>query len=195
MGSNKIREIQSTLGATGRSNKYRVSFAWPRGITGVTSLSEVDVMAKSAIAPQKEIGVIEVWNQGRKLVIPGDTSFDNAWAVDFYLNETHSLRYDMLKWMQAADNFHTNVHSGQPDMIFADLRLEQLDSAGNVSAQYTLHNCWPSVVGEIAYGDDSENTPTEFNCTFTYTDWVTGIGEYDSCDPMNATKNATALNC
>ncbi len=193
--ANKISEIGQTLGASGRGNKYRVSFAFPAAVSSSTSLADVDILAKSATAPQKEIGIIELWNQGRKAVIPGDTTFDNAWALDFYLSENHAIRIDILKWQQACDNFHTNVHSGQPDKIYADLRLEQLDSAGNVSAQYTLHNCWPSVVGEVSYGDDSENTVTEFNVTFTYTDWVIGIGEEDTCAPMNATKNETALNC
>lgn len=189
----KIREIGNVLNATARSNKYRLSFAWPTGVTGETALSEVDIICKAAVAPQKELGIIEVWNQGRKLVIPGDTTFDNAWSVDFYLGENHKLRYDMVKWQNACDNFHTNKHSGLPQEIYADLRLEQLDSAGEVSAQYTLHNCFPTVVGEISYGDDSENTPVEFNVTFSYTDWVIGIGEEDSYDLKVPTRNATGL--
>lgn len=193
--ASKIREIQQVLGATARSNKYRVAFAFPRGVSGVTNLQEVDVIAKSATAPQKEIGMIELWNQGRKLVIPGDTAFDNAWNVDFYLTEDHSIRIDLLKWQQACDNFHENIHAGQPDAIYADLRIEQLDSAGNVSAQYTLHNCWPQVVGEITYGDDSSDTPAEFSVTFAYTDWVIGKGQKDECVPLNATKNETGLTC
>ncbi len=189
----KIREIGNVLNATARSNKYRLSFAWPTGVTGETALSEVDIICKSAMAPQRELGIIEVWNQGRKLVIPGDTTFDNAWSVDFYLGESHKLRYDMVKWQNACDNFHKNLHSGEPAQIYSDLRLEQLDSGGNVSAQYTLHNCFPTVVGEITYADDSENTPVEFNITFSYTDWVLGQGEEDDYKSMTVTGNATGL--
>ena len=189
----KIREIGNVLNATARSNKYRLSFAWPTGIQGVSTLSEVDIICKAAVAPQREIGTIDLWNQGRKLVIPGDTTFDNSWSVDFYLGEDHKLRYDMVKWQNACDNFHKNLHSGLPNQIFSDLRLEQLDSAGNVSAQYTLHNCFPTVVGELTYGDDSENTPVEFNVTFSYTDWVLGSGEEDAYTPLVPTRNATGL--
>ena len=137
--------------------------------------------------------MIELWNQGRKHVTPGDTTYDNTWALDFYLTEDHAFRYDMIKWQDACDNFHKNLHSGSPQEIFADLKIEQLDSAANPTAEYTLHNCWPSVVGEVAYGDDSENTPTEVNITFTFTDWVTGKGEEDIYSPNPATKNATGL--
>ena len=193
MATNKIREIGQVLNATARSNKYRLSFSWPVGVQGVTSLVDADIICKSATAPQREIGVIELWNQGRKLVIPGDTTFDNAWSVDFYAAENHQMRYDLVKWQVACDNFHKNTHSGQPSAIYTDLRLEQLDSAGNVSARYTLHNCFPTVVGEISYADDSENTPVEFNVTFSYTDWVLGSGEEDDYSAMTPTLNKTSL--
>lgn len=189
----KIREIGNILNATARSNKYRLSFAWPTGVAGESTLSEVDIICKAAVAPQRELGVIEVWNQGRKLVIPGDTTFDNVWSVDFYLGENHKLRYDMVKWQNACDNFHKNVHSGVPGEVYSDLRLEQLDSAGNVSAQYTLHNCFPTVVGELSYGDDSENTPVEFNISFSYSDWVLGQGEEDEYSVSQPTLNPTGL--
>ncbi len=194
MGMNKIREIGNILNSTARANKYRLAFSWPVGVTGASQLSEVDVICKAAVAPQREVGVIEVWNQGRKLVIPGDTAFDNIWSVDFYADESHKLRTDMVMWQAACDSFHRNVHAGLPGTVMTDLRLEQLDSAGNVSAQYTLHNCFPSVVGEINYGDDSENSPVEFNLTFSYTDWVIGTGEEDDFTSNKATLNPTSFD-
>ncbi|MHA1691920.1 MAG: hypothetical protein ACTSU7_09830, partial [Candidatus Heimdallarchaeaceae archaeon] len=93
--SNKIREIGYVLNATARLNKYRLSFAYPTGVTGTTNLQHVDIICKSAEAPGKTLGTIDLWNQGRKLVIPGDTAFDNSWAVSFYLDEAHKLRIDM----------------------------------------------------------------------------------------------------
>ena len=187
-----IRELSAVIGAGARANKYRVTFAYPSGVTGVTNLDEVDVLAKTATAPGKEIGAIELYNQGRKLIIPGETTFDNAWAVDFYLTENHALRYDMLKWMEACDSFQNNTHTGNPGAIFADLRLEQLDSAGEVSATYTMHNCFPSNVGEISYADEGADAVSEFNCTFTYSDWVTGIGETSDFAVNASTKNDIA---
>jgi len=192
--SNKIREIGYVLNATARLNKYRLSFAWPVGVSGVSNLAEVDIVCKSAEAPAKTLGTIDLWNQGRKLVIPGDTAYDNSWAVSFYLDESHKLRYDMVKWQEACDDFHRNLHAGIPNAIFADLRLEQLDSAGNVSAQYTLHNCFPTEVGTVSYADESADSPGEFDLTFSYTDWVTGIGEFNDVNPMTPTLNATSYD-
>ena len=193
---NMIRRLQKTLGATARANKYRVRFAWPRGIQGSTPLRDVDTLVKAAVAPQKEIGMIELWNQGRKLVIPGDTSFDNSWNCTFYLPENHNFRIDMLKWQQAADNFHKNKHSGNPEAIFANIIVEQLDSDGKPSAIYTLHNVFPQVVGEVSYGDDSSDTPVEFDVTFAYTDWVVGrSGDDDTCNIIEPSRNDTAPTC
>ncbi len=189
----KINEIGAVLNATARSNKYRVLFAWPAGVSGATSPKEVDIICKAAAAPAKEIGTIDLWHQGRKLVIPGDTAFDNTWSTDFYLGENHQIRYDMIKWQNACDNFHKNKHSGVPSAIFGELRIQQLDSAENVSAEYTLHNCFPTSVGEITYGDDSSDTPVEFNITFSYTDWILGDGEEDNYQALTPTLNPTGL--
>jgi len=187
-----IRELASVLGSAARANKYRVTFSYPSGVGGETALEDVDVLAKTALAPTKEIGMIELWEQGRKLIIPGDTTYDNAWAVDFYLTEDHQFRYDMVKWMDSCDNFQKNTHTGNPVAVMTDLRVEQLDSAGNVTAQYTLHNCFPQSIGEVSWAADSADTPAEFNCTFAYTDWVTGIGEFSVPVSNQATENEIA---
>ena len=193
MAISKIREIEGVLGATARQNKYRISFAFPAAVTPSTSLKDVDVLAKGASAPQKEIGIIELWNQGRKLPIPGDTTFDNTWEVTFYLDESHTIRLDILKWQDACDNFYINKHSGDPSALLTDLKVEQLDSAGEVTARYTIHNCFPSVVGEVTFDDTAENTPQELSVTFTYSDWTIGDKETSDYEPIPATKNASAL--
>jgi len=188
-----ISELGAVLKSGARASKYRVAFAFPSAVAGQTSLADVDVLAKAALAPQKEIGVIEVFNQGRKLPIPGDTVFDGAWTVSFYLTEDHAMRLDVLKWMDACDHFTQNVHTGNPVAIMVDLRLEQLDSAGEVTAQYTCHNCWPSSVGEVSYGDDQQDTIGEFDAVFTYSDWVSGTTEFSDYTATKATENDTAL--
>jgi len=187
-----INDLINTLGPVGRANKYRVSFTYPSGIQGKTDLKSVDVLAKASVAPTKELGQMELWAQGRKAIIPGDTVYDNAWSVDFYLTEDHQLRYDLIKWTDACDNFQKNTHTGDPTQIFSDLRIEQLDSAGNVTAQYTMHNAFPQTIGEVSYGADSADTPAEFNVIFAYTDWVTGTGEFSDYESNPATKNPIA---
>ena len=168
----KIKELEQVLGSSARQNKYRVSFAFPASVSAVTALDAIDILAKSTEAPQKEIGIIELWNQGRKLPIPGDTTYDNTWTVSFYLPEDHQLRKDMLEWQNKCDNFEENIHIKSPVDVFSDLKVAQLNSQGEVSAEYILHGCWPSVVGPVTFDDSAENSPSEFEITFTYTDWM-----------------------
>jgi hypothetical protein len=175
-----IDKTLNVLKSTARANKYRVSFTWPSALQGETPLEDVDVLAKASNAPTRELGQIEVWNKGRKAIIPGDTVFDNAWSVDFYLTEDHQLRKDLILWMDKCDNFQLNTHTTDPREIYASLMIEQLDGQGNVTATYTLHNAFPQTIGEVSYGADSADTPAEFNVIFAYSDWVIGKGETNS---------------
>lgn len=173
----KISELKSALGSAARANKYRINFSIPAAVPVKSDLSTADVLCKATSFPSMTVGQIEVWNQGRKLPIPGDTSFTTTWTVTFYNTEDHALRKDLISWMVAADHFQTNTHSGQPNSILGELSVEQLDSAGNPTVRYTFHNVFVQEVAEITLGDDTQDTAMEFDVTFSFSDWILGDGE------------------
>lgn len=174
--ANKVAELKSALGAAARPNKYRINFSMPAAVPTTSNLGTVDTLCKAATFPSVTIGQIEVFNQGRKLVIPGDTTYTNTWTLTFYATEDHAIRKDMISWMKSADDFQNNSHSGNPTAILGELSVEQLDSAGNPTVQYTFHNVFVQEVSEVAIGDDVIDTPMEFDVTFSFTDWVVGSG-------------------
>ena len=189
----KISELKTALKAGARASKYRVNVAFPSAIPIKSDLSKADLLCKAASFPSMTIGQIEVWNQGRKLVIPGDTTFDNTWTLTFYNTEDHGLRKDMISWLVSADNFQKNTHSGNPEAVLGLLSVVQLDSAGEETAKYTFHNVFVQSVGEITLGDDSSDTIEEFDITFSFTDWV--VGDADDNAPLagsSATENDIA---
>jgi hypothetical protein len=189
----KINELKSALSAGARASKYRINFSVPAAVPTTSDLSRVDILAKAASFPGVTIGQIEVFNQGRKLILPGDTTYENAWTVSFYNTEDHALRKDMLAWMKAADHFQNNTHSGNPGSLLGELSVEQLDSAGNPTAKYTFHNVFVSEVGAIEIADESIDTLQEFDVTFTFSDWVVGAGAVNTPGAGNAaTGNETA---
>ena len=48
-------------------------------------------------------------------------------------------------------------------------------------------------IGEISLGDDTQDTPMEFSCTFSFSDWTVGTGELsDPASGAKATKNSIA---
>lgn len=169
--ANKIAELKSALGSAARPNKYRINFSIPAAVPTKSNLSAADALCKASSFPSMTIGQIEVFNQGRKLVIPGDTTYTNSWQLTFYQTEDHALRQDLITWARATDHFQNNQHSGNPTAIMGEMSVEQLDSAGNATARYVFHNVFVTEVGEVTVGDDQQDTAMEFDCTFSFTDW------------------------
>jgi len=191
--ANRLAELKSAIGAGARPNKYRINFSVPATVPVSSNLQNADTLCKATQFPGVTLGQIEVFNQGRKLLIPGDTTYENTWTLTFYNTEDHGLRKDMIAWMKAADHFQNNQHSGNPGAIMGELSVEQLDSAGNPTAKYTFHNVFVSEVATLEVGDDQVDTIQEFDVTFTFSDWVVGDGELNDPAAGNAaTGNETA---
>ena len=191
--ANRLAELKSALGAGGRANKYRVNFSIPSTVPTTSNLQNANTLCKATQFPGMTLGQIEVFNQGRKMMIPGDTTYENNWTMTFYNTEDHALRKDMISWLKSADHFQNNSHSGNPDSIMGELSVEQLDSAGNPTAKYTFHNVFVSEVAALELGDDQIDTIQEFDVTFTFSDWVVGEGELNEPTSGNiATKNEVA---
>ena len=193
--TNRISEIKAKIGSGARPNKFMVYITFPQNLdVGSTNLeNDAAILCKASSIPDKTIGVIEVWNQGRKLVLPGDTSYPNQWTLTFYNTEEHNLRRAMLEWMRSIDHFQDNMHSGVPIEVMADLSVSQLDSAMNETVRYTFHCCWPQDIQEISVGDDQQDSVTQTQVTFAYTHWVVGDGNLDKPLQYNsATKNFIA---
>lgn len=183
------------LGAGARVNKYRINFSIPASVSTKSDLSAADILCKAASFPSVSIGQIEVFNQGRKLVLPGDTTYTNTWALTFYQTEDHGLRKDLLAWMHAIDDFQRNRHSGNPNAVMGEMSVEQLDSAGNATAKYTFHNVFIMECGEVALTEEQDSGIAEFEATFSFTDWVVGDEEINKPSAGNdATKNDTSLD-
>ena len=74
---NKLAELKSAIGAGGRANKYRVNFSVPGTIATTSDIQNAATLCKATQFPGMTIGQIEVFNQGRKLMLPGDTTYEN----------------------------------------------------------------------------------------------------------------------
>lgn len=193
MAINKLAELKQALGSAARASKYRVNFSVPAAIPTSSDLNKVDTLCKASSFPSMTIGQIPVYTQGRKLIIPGDTSYTNMWTLTFYATEDHGIRKDMISWMKSADHFQANTHSGSPNSVLGELSVEQLDSAGNATIRYTFHNVFVSEVGEIALSDETQDTAMEFDVTFSFSDWVIGSDALNTPSAGNkATENEIA---
>ena len=193
--ANVINELKTAVGAGARPSKFNIVLTFPSAVSTVSNKRDINTLAKSASFPAMTIGTIELWNQGRKLPIPGDTEFSNSWTVGFYNTEAHDLRRDFVAWQVSCDHFQDNMHTGVPAELMIDATIIQLDSAANETARYTFHNFFPTEVGEIQTGSDQINAVEEFDVTFSFSDWVIGTNAIQ--EPASAgqpTLNVTALD-
>ena len=189
-----IADLKRVLKAGARPNKYQINFNFPTVVGSIVNQRDMSILCKAAQFPSKTVGTIEVFNQGRKLPLPGDTAYENTWSTTFYNTETHDIRRDILNWMKAMDNFQANYHSGEPAALMVDCQVKQLDSKQKETAIYTFHNFWPSVVSEIEIDAETQNAVETFTVTWTFSDWVVGVDEEDKpVDQITATGNLTAF--
>lgn len=195
---NKIEDIKRVLKGGARATKYEVRFSTPQGVEQLLELKDMALLAKSTDFPGMQIGQIDVLVQGRKIPIPGDTSYDNQWTVNFYMDNAHKIRKQFIAWMKAIDNFQANTHSGDPSKLFAEMSVVQLDSLEKAVAVYTFKDVWPQNIGVAAIAADSTDQIQEFDVTFSFSSWIvegTSGSQYNTPnDGRAASTNITSVD-
>lgn len=195
--ANKIEEIKRVLKGGSRATKYAVYFTLPSAIDSLIELQDLNCLAKATTFPSMTIGQIEAWIQGRKLPLPGDTSYTTQWNVTLYMDNAHKVRKQFVEWMQKIDNFEDNKHSGLPNELMVQMSVVQLDSLEKPVAVYTFKNVFPSEIGEVSVGADTIDTLQEFDVTFSFSSWIvegsSGSDKNQPNDGRVASTNITAV--
>jgi len=172
MASNPVQMLKSKLAVGARPNKYKIMLSAP---VGPTDDILIDTLCKGASIPAKSIGTIEVYNQGRKLVVAGDAAYENSWDLTFLDTENHEVRNAFDKWLLYIDDFEANKKSWSSanDYMTEKAQVQQLSTIDNsVKATYEFRNMWPTTIAAIDLGADSNDTLAEFSVTFAYSHWV-----------------------
>jgi len=172
MANSKLTQLKDTLGIGARLNKYKVMLAAPQGPTDDV---KIDVLCKGGAIPAKTVGIVEVWNQGRKLIIAGDSTFENTWTLTFWDDESHSLRKSFDDWLLFIDDFenHKREISDHNSYMTSAAKIQQLSTIDNsMVAEYNFHNLWPTSIAAIEMADETIDTLAEFTVDFAYSHWV-----------------------
>lgn len=157
MALGSVDEFKSRLtGGGARGNLFQITLANPRGGLGVNlDVDFASFMCEGGQLPASTVGTIEIPFRGRILKVAGDRTFE-PWTVSVINDTEFKVRDQMEVWMNAIAN-HADAGGVQnPELYFADLKVEQFDRDERVIKTYTFKDAWPSAVSaiELSYADD-----------------------------------------
>jgi hypothetical protein len=168
-----VEQLKNALKTNGaKTDKFTIRFGTPAGDNSLILGVDGPLLCKSANFPEKDIGSADVWIQGRKLPLPGDTTYPESWEVEFYNTTDHKLRQMFITWMDKIDNYETNTHTCNPNMFMVDADVIQLACDGSVAAGYTFHNMYPSQIGQVEVNGETINSIQMFRVQFKFSHWT-----------------------
>lgn len=170
-----INDLKAALRGGAKTDKYLIEIGTPVGSPDLAFTKDDIVLVHAASFPARNIGVMNAWVQGRPLKIPGDSSFEETWNITAYQTPDHSGRKKFIQWMDKIDSYINNFHTSVPNDFMVQIRAKQLDQDGNITAEYLLHNCFPTNVGEIELDSKTPNELQSYAVQFTYSHWEISV--------------------
>jgi hypothetical protein len=81
------------------------------------------------------------------------------------------IRNAMERWMNGINEHSANTGLANPTDYQADMTIEQLDKAGNITKSYTIRGAYPVNVAAIDLSYDSTDAIEEFTVELAYQYW------------------------
>ncbi len=97
--SRKLHELQQTIGAGARSNKYRVLFPY--------FSQELDIQCHDIQSPGRSIGTVDIYLKGREFKAAGDRADQGTITLTFYNDPEFLIRRFFLKIIGGIQNYQT----------------------------------------------------------------------------------------
>ena len=109
--------------------------------------------------------------RGRQLKIAGDRTFDN-WSTTIINDVDFEIRDNIETWMNGMNEHRNNTGLTNVADYVADLKVEQLDKAGDVIKAYNFIGAFPTVLSPIDLAYDANDQIEEFTCDWSYQYWT-----------------------
>ena len=109
--------------------------------------------------------------RGRQLKMAGDRTFD-VWTTTIINDTGFKIRDELEKWSNSIANHADAGGIQNPELYFADLKVEQFDRDNTVIKTYTFKDAFPTEISaiDLSYGDT--DTIERFTCTWQYQYWT-----------------------
>lgn len=150
-----------------RTNRWRVTITLPGYAGSQADSQQASLLARTTSTPSANVGVIDLTWGGRNLPIPGDRTYEE-FTVTFIGVNDQNVYNAFQKWSENINGSDSNKGLTNLDDIMNDITLELLDVNDNVTKTYTLHDAWPSVVGQMSMDSGEMDGYAQYDVTFRY---------------------------
>ena len=156
------------IGGGARPNLFKAIVNFPAYAAGDTELTSF--MCKGAQLPGSIIAQLDVPFRCRQLKIAGDRTFEN-WTITVINDTGMEVRNAMERWMNGMNEHVNNTGLSNPTDYQADMAIEQLDKAGNITKTYTIRGAYPINVSAIDLSYETNDAIEEFTVELAYQYW------------------------
>lgn len=164
-----VDDFKSKLtGGGARANLFKVTCNFPGYAGGDVELTSF--LIKAAALPASIIAPITIPFRGRQLQIAGDRTFE-PWTVTIINDTNMEVRNAFERWMNGINGNKSNTGLANPTDYQADMIVEQLDKAGNVTKRYDIRGTFPTNISAIELSYDTENAIEEFTVELQVQYW------------------------
>jgi len=164
-----VDDFKSKLtGGGARANLFKATVNFPSYVSPDMELTSF--LCKGVQIPSSTIAPIAIPFRGRQLQMAGDRTFEPL-SLTIINDSDFQVRNAFESWANGINNFATNTGLANMNEYIADVVVEQLDKAGNVTKKYDFRGCWPSSISTIDLNYDSENTIEEFTVELQVQYW------------------------
>ena len=152
-------------GGGARPNLFKATINFPGYANGDVELTSF--LCEAAQLPASIMGTIIVPFRGRQLKMAGDRTFAE-WTVQIINDTDFAVRNSMERWMNGMNAHSANTGLASPVQYEADLRVEQLDRAGDSVKEYIFRGAFPSDLSPIDLSYATTDEVERFTVTFQY---------------------------
>jgi hypothetical protein len=156
------------IGGGARPNLFVANVTYPGYAGGDTELTSF--LCKAAQLPGSQIAQLDVPFRGRQLKIAGDRTFEN-WTITVLNDTTMEIRNAFERWMNGINEHVNNEGLLNPNDYMADMSVEQLDRANNVTKKYDIRGAYPINISAIDLSYDTNDAIEEFTVELAYQYW------------------------
>ena len=156
------------IGGGSRPNLFKVTVNFPAFVPGDSELASF--MVKGAQMPGSTIAQIDVPFRGRQLKVAGDRTFEN-WTITVINDNAMSVRNSFEVWMNEINQHQSNIGRINPTEYQADMLVEHLNKANEVTKTYNIRGAFPVNVSTIELNYETNDTIEEFTVELAYQYW------------------------